>query len=331
MMDKIIKGLGWTVLAAVVIQLFSFFSTDMDDESYQTVFRDQYGIYALTLPKDLSFAGESIPFEDPEVLERFDREMLVNTYWQSNSLLLFKKAHRDLAVIEEILKKYGVPEDFKYIPVIESGLSNVVSPAGATGYWQILKETAKQHGLEVNDEVDERYDLEKSTEAACKYLLEAKEALGSWTLAAASYNMGIHGVRKQLERQKAGNYYDLLLNSETSRYVFRIIAAKEILNHPEKYGFHLREKDLYKPIPTKDVTIKGKVEHFADLAADHGINYKILKIHNPWLRQHYLTNPSGKTYTLKIPKKGYYPAVSVEPDADSTAAPMPAVPGDSLK
>lgn len=329
MMDRLIKFLGWSALALVGIQLFSFFSNEVDDESFATVFRDKYGIYALNLPKDVTFAGEEIPFDDPDVIERFDREMLVNTYWQSNSLLMFKKAHRDLPVIAEILKKNGIPEDFKYLPVIESGLSNVVSPAGATGYWQLLKETAKQYGLEVNDEVDERYDLVKSTEAACKYLKEAKEKLGSWTLAAGSYNMGINGMRRQLERQKAGNYYDLLLNSETSRYVFRILAAKEILNNPEKYGFHLREKDLYQHIPTKEVKVNGPIEHFADFALSQGVTYKVLKLHNPWLRQHFLTNKNGKSYSIQIPKKGYYPEVKNVDKlihmADSTSA----EPGDS--
>lgn len=278
----------------------------MTDDNFRMVFNEKYGIYALNLPEDITFAGEEIPFEDPEIYERFDREMLVNTYWQSQTMLFFKRSNRYFPIIEPILKKHGVPDDFKYLALIESGLSNVVSPAGATGFWQIMEATGKGYGLEINKEVDERYHVEKATTAACKYLLEAKKELGSWTLAAASYNMGISGVKKQLERQESKGYYGLTLNSETARYVFRILAAKEIMGNPEKYGFHFREKDLYELIPTRIVKVDTAVESFGKFAKNEGINYRILKYHNPWLRYDYLPNKTGKTYEIEIPLEGHF-------------------------
>lgn len=267
---------------------------------------NDYNIYAISVPEKLDFAGEKLPLNDPDVFERMDRELLVNTYWQSNGLLMFKRAEKYFPTIEPILKKYGVPDDFKYLAVIESGLTNVVSPAGARGVWQIMPATAKENGLEVNDNVDERYNLEKATEVACKYILKSKENLGSWTLAAAAYNGGNSGISKRLEEQEVTNYYDLLLGEETGRYLFRIVALKEILNHPQKYGFNFTEKDLYSAIPTYTVEVDTAVADFASFAKGYGINYKILKIHNPWLREPKLNNKSGKKYLIEIPKEGYY-------------------------
>ncbi len=297
----------FTVFAgvALVVTSLRFTHDNKIDEQFASEFNNDYKVYALTMPKDLSFAGETVPLEDPDVYERMDKELLVNTYWQSNGLLMFKRTAKYFPIIEPILKKNGIPDDFKYLAVIESGLTNVVSPAGATGMWQILKGTAEERGLEVNDEVDERYHLEKSTQAACEYLNEAHEKLGTWSLAAAAYNMGINGVQKQLERQKTDNYYDLLLNAETGRYVFRILAVKEILENPKKYGFNYRQKDLYQPIPTKVVTIDSSVTHFADFATHFKISYKTLKYHNPWLRDNYLSNKKNKTYRIEIPKEGF--------------------------
>ncbi len=265
-----------------------------------------YNIYAIDLPKTLDFAGESVPLENPDIKERLDRELLVNTYWQSNGLLLIKRANKYFPIIEPILKKNGVPDDFKYLAVTESGLQNVVSPAKATGFWQILKGTGKEYGLEINDNVDERYHLEMATEVACKYLKKSKEKFGSWTLAAAAYNAGNGGVSKQLKRQKATDYYNILFNSETSRYLFRIMAIREILNNPKKYGFNFEESHLYNSIPTYNVEVDTAVTNFADFAKEFKINYKILKIHNPWLREAHLNNKSRKKYTIKIPKDGYY-------------------------
>lgn len=270
---------------------------------------DNYKIVALPVPENLDFAGEGVPMDDPDVYERLDRELLVNTYWQSNALLLMKRANKYFPIIEPILKEEGVPEDLKYVAVIESGLTQAVSPARAVGFWQLLEGTGKEYGLEVNDNVDERYNIEKSTRAAADYLKKARERFGSWTLAAASYNAGQYGIDKQLERQKVDDYYDLLLGEETGRYIFRILALKEIMNHPQKYGFSFDEDDLYQPIPTFEVKVDTVVKDFPDFASQFGINYKTLKIHNPWLRDDHLNNASRRTYFIKIPEKGYYPAL----------------------
>lgn len=301
---KWINSLGWIGFILVSLLLFTRGTRDEnEDKQYMQAFQNSYGIYAVPIPEHASFAGEKPPLTDPEVLERLDREMLVNTYWQSSTLLLIKRANRFFPVIEPILKKNGVPDDFKYLALIESGLTNVVSPAGAAGFWQFLKESGKEFGLEVNDEVDERYHVEKATQAACNYLVAAKAKFGSWTLAAASYNMGLSGLEKQLERQGATNYYDILLNVETSRYIFRIMAVKIILENPTMYGFHFREKDLYEPLETQTIDIDSTVVDFALFAARYGISYKTLKFYNPWLRQNYLKNEEGKTYVIDLPKE----------------------------
>lgn len=268
---------------------------------------DAYKIVSLPMPENLNFAGESVPLVDPDVYERMDRELLVNTYWQSNALLLMKRANKYFPVIEPILEEEGIPEDFKYLAVIESGLTQAVSPARAVGFWQILEGTGKEYGLEINDNVDERYNVEKSTRVAADYLKKAKARFGSWTLAAASYNAGQYGVDKQLDRQKVDGYYDLLLGEETGRYVFRILALKEIMTNPEKYGFSFTESDLYEFIPVKKVRVDTVVKDFPDFAEQFGINYKILKVHNPWLRDDHLKNASRKEYFIDIPEEGYYP------------------------
>ena len=268
---------------------------------------NNYNVYALEMPDDLNFAGEAVPVEDPDIYERMDKELLVNTYWQSNGLLMFKRAQKYFPIIEPILKKNGVPDDFKYLAVIESGLVQTAkSPAGASGVWQIMAATGRENGLEVNSNVDERYNLEKATEVACDYLKKAKESLGSWTLAAAAYNAGNAGVSRRLKEQDVSGYYDLLLGEETGRYVFRIVALKEILSNPEKYGFNFNKNHLYKSVPTYKVEVDTAVTDFAQFAQRFGVNYKILKLHNPWLREPHLNNRSRKSYTIDIPKEGYY-------------------------
>lgn len=269
-------------------------------------FVKDYNVYALPVPKTMDFAGEPVPLSNPDIYERMDRELLVNTYWQSNGLLLLKRAHKYFPIIEPILKKNGVPNDFKYLAIAESGLTQAISPAGATGFWQIMETTGKEYGMEINENVDERYDIEKSTEAACAYLKKAKAKFGSWTLAAASYNAGMYGISFQQERQEVTNYYDLLLGSETSRYIFRILALKQILSHPHAYGFNFEESDLYKQVPVKEVNVDTAVTSFPKFSKQFDINYKILKLHNPWLREDHLNNKTGKRYSIKIPKKGYY-------------------------
>ncbi len=276
------------------------------DENLEKKIINEYNVYALNVPDELDFAGERVPLDNPDILERMDRELLVNTYWQSNALLMFKRANKHFPVIEPILEKHGIPNDFKYLAVIESGLLNVTSPAGAKGVWQIMRTTGRENGLEINTNVDERYNLEKSTEVACKYLLKAKEKFGSWTLAAAAYNAGVAGVSRRLKDQNVEDYYDLLLGEETGRYLFRIVALKEILNHPNKYGFNFRYQDLYQPIPTYKVEVDTAVTDFVKFSEQFGINYKILKLHNPWLREKHLNNKSRKQYFIEIPEKGYY-------------------------
>ncbi len=256
-------------------------------------------------PTNIDFAGEEAPLNISDVRERLDRELLINANLDATTLLIIKRANRAFPIIEPILAKYQVPDDFKYLAVIESGLVNAVSPAGARGVWQFMPATAKEKGMEVNDMVDERYHLEKSTEAACKYLVEAKAKFGSWTLAAASYNGGMTGVNKQIEMQQVSNYYDLLLNDETSRYVFRILALKEIMKDPAKYGFAIDLNQLYVNLPSKIITVDTSITDLAAFAKTQGINYKILKIHNPWLRDKKLLNPSKKKYELQIPLSGY--------------------------
>ena len=253
----------------------------------------------------MDFSGEEVPTFMADVQERLDKEMITNMNYHTNTTLVIKRANKVFPIIEPILKKYGVPDDFKYLAVIESSLVNAVSPAGARGVWQFMPATAKEKGMEVSDEVDERYHLEKSTEAACKYLLVAKEKFGSWTLAAASYNGGMNGISKKMEEQQVDNYYDLLLTEETSRYVFRILALKEIMKNSDKYGFKIPNEALYYAIPTKKIVIDTTITDLAKFAKTQGVNYKILKIHNPWLRDKKLTVTTGKKYEIEIPTSGY--------------------------
>ncbi|MFO7938651.1 MAG: lytic transglycosylase domain-containing protein [Bacteroidales bacterium] len=300
---------GGLVLLLLIIGggLFSYFTPGEKEvvDTHERNFRRDYAIYSLSLPDTLYFAQERVPVEYFDVKEGLDQELLINTYWQSKTLLLIKRANRWFPLIEPILKEQGIPDDFKYLVLVESDLTNAVSPAGAVGIWQLLKGTARDYGLEVDKEVDERYHFEKSTKAACAYFHDAHELFGSWTMAAASYNMGRNGLLRQVNRQKERTYYDLLLNKETSRYLYRAIALKIILQQPERYGFHLRPADLYYPIPTYTVSVDTSVTSFADFAKEFGINYKILKYFNPWLRDSFLKNPHGKSYQIEIPKEGY--------------------------
>lgn len=318
-MKKTIFSFLFVISLIGLIKFFSFSSYEVsDDQSFMNHFNSKYSIFSLPKPAtDIYFADERVPLENPDIWERFDKELLKNTYWQSNSLLLHKRAHKYFPIIEPILEEYQVPNDLKYLALIESGLENVVSPAGATGFWQIMKATGLEYGLEINNEVDERYHLEKSTRLACEFFLDAKKKFGNWTLSAAAYNMGRTGLQKQINRQKAYSYYDLLLNQETSRYVFRILAVKEIIENPKQYGFQLREKDLYQYVPSYKVQLDTAVEHWADFASHHEINYKLLKIHNPWLRQNYLKNSKQKKYEIQIPRKGYYHIQAKKASTDS--------------
>lgn len=256
---------------------------------------------SFDIPEKISFADESVPLTIPDVRERLDKELQINCYLHSNTIFLVKRAHRWLPQMEKILKKYNIPEDFKYLPLIESNLLNVTSPRDAVGYWQILESSGKELGLEINKEVDERYDPLKATEAACKYLRTAYKKFGDWTLVAASYNRGMGGIQRAMDDQRVDSYYDLYLNDETSRYVFRIIAIREIINNPTKYGFRINPQHLYEEEPLRYVEVNETIKDLVDFSRSQGINYKLLKRHNPWLRQEKLTVKRGEHYRIAIP------------------------------
>jgi hypothetical protein len=299
--------LGIIVTISLGFLLVTFFladSTTNANSNPDDNFPQGYKIISPEMPNYLEFAGEKIPTENFEVYERMEREFLSNTYWHSATILAIKRANRWFPVIEPILKKNNIPDDFKYLCVAESNLENVVSPAGATGFWQFMEEAGKKYGLEINSQVDERYHIEKSTEAACKYLQDSYILFGNWIASAASYNMGQDGVQKQQERQKAKNYFNLVLNSETSRFVARIVSLKYILQNPEKYGFDIEDDDKYEPLEFTEVTLDSSVSDLADYANGLGFNYFILKMYNPWLRDNYLSNKSQTVYKIKLPSEG---------------------------
>ena len=262
-----------------------------------------YKIKALKLPSGLNLAGERVPVEINDVKERMERELLVNTYWQSNGILLLKRVNRYFPILEPLLAKYNLPDDFKFLALAESGFTDETSSAGAAGIWHFMRTTGKEYGLEINENVDERYNIEKSTKVAAEYLIKAKEKLGSWTLAAAAYNAGNRGVSRRLEAQEVNNYYDVKLPDETERYIFRILALKEIITNPKKYGFIFDKEDLYTRKETRLVKVDTAISNLTLFAKEFGMNYKELKIHNPWLRQHKLNNKSRRLYEVKIPLK----------------------------
>ena len=272
-----------------------------ESEIYPKLKQNTLKVFSIKHPNNLDFCGENVPINSFDIRERFDRELLVNTYWQSNMMLLIKRANKWFPLIEEILNEEGIPNDFKYLAVVESGLENLRSPRGAKGFWQLMPYTAKEFGLEVNNNVDERYHVEKSTRVACKYLKKAKTKFGSWTLAAASFNRGIYGIEKELLKQKVESYYDLLLNDETRRYIFRILAVKIIMSNPKTYGFIFEQSDLYESTPVRIINWDLPIQNISSFAEEQGINYKLLKIFNPWLIQNHLNNKSRKKYQIKIP------------------------------
>lgn len=299
------------ILALLAFAAFEgfYYSRNMQktasDVDYQKAFIHSNKIFALVLPDTAEFAGEEAPLGLYYVREGLDRELMVNAYWHSSTLLMLKKSNRYFHIIVPILRRNNIPEDFKYLALIESGLSNVQSQAGAAGFWQFIPGTGKHFGLEISDQVDERYHLEKATEAACKLLRGSYNKFGSWTLAAAAYNVGEGRIAKEVERQKAGNYYDLYLPDETMRYIYRIIALKLLYEHPTEYGYFVRRKDLYPPIPTYNITIDSSISNLPVFAKNMNINYRLLKEFNPWLRSDKLTNPDKKKYVITLPKKGF--------------------------
>lgn len=271
-----------------------------EGQKHETFIGPRYQAMIVDVPRTVTFAGSEISLEEPDLRERLDRELHVNANWHSNTILLIKKANRWLPQIAEILKANGIPEDFKYVPVIESSLEeHARSSQNAIGFWQLLKGTAQDFGLEVNNEVDERYDPIKATEAACKYLKKAYEKFGSWPDVAASYNIGMRGFERRIDEQRVDSYFDILLNEETARYMFRILAVKAILEAPEDYGFHISSDQLYYPAKVKIVEVDKTIPDLVEFAQEHNITYKTLKRHNPWLREKRLT-VGRKTYQIKI-------------------------------
>lgn len=290
------------VIVVVQVVIILIFVSSATPESDKTVWESNTEFTSVIIPDKILFADEEMPLEQFDVREALDRELLSNAYFHSQTIRYIKLAPRYFPVIEPILEEMGIPDDFKYLAVAESGFNpRAASPAGAVGFWQFLTGTGQQYGLEINNEVDERYHIEKSTVAACKYLREAYNKYGNWTLAAASYNGGMARVQSQQTRQKMTEFYDLLFVEETQRYVFRIAALKLIMENPEQYNFVVKEDEKYPFIKTREVEINGPVKNFADFAIEQGINYKLLKDFNPWLRDDKLTNAAGKKYMVKIP------------------------------
>ncbi len=263
------------------------------------------GYYQLPdIPDTLTFCGEPVPLEDFDVRESLESELLKIMYWHSSTIIYLKRAGRYFPPMRKLLRANGVPEDFLYLCVCESGMDNAVSPAKAVGFWQLLESTGREGGLEVNSEVDERYDFEKSTVVACKYLKQAYAKFGSWTLAAAAYNCGQNGMQKVVNQQGQNSYYDLRHNQETARYVYRILAFKILMQSPEKFGFMLHKRDLYPEIDTRTIQVDTAITDMYAFAKSQALNYKMLKQLNPWLRDTKLTNKSGKTYNIKVLRDG---------------------------
>ena len=303
---------SWSIVLSIIVILnigiaaLLITGTTADAEPEVATLKTPAAFKAVEIPDSVTFAGEPVPLWRFDIREALDRELLVNSYFHSQTIRYIKMAPRYFSMIEPILREKGVPDDFKYLAVAESGFNpRAVSPARAVGLWQFLQGTGRDYGLEITSEVDERYHVEKSTYAACDYLLDSYERHGSWSMVAASFNAGNAGVQRQILRQKNASYYDLLFGEETSRYVFRIIALKLIMEDPGKYNLFVTEEEKYPIVPTRDVVITGKVIDFADFAMEQGINYKLLKDFNPWLRDNFLTNSLGKKYTVKIPVLDY--------------------------
>ena len=267
---------------------------------------NQHKIQDFELDHNFNFCNERVPLYSQDILERFEKEILKNAHWRTEIIMSYKRSGKYFPVIEKILSKNGIPNDFKYLPVVESGLDNVTSRSGAAGFWQFMRHTGQEYGLEINEHIDERYDLAKSTKAACKYFKEAHKKFKSWTLVAASFNIGINGLKKRLKNQQSDNYYDLHLNSESSRYVFRVVAVKDILSNPANYNYRLKPHQKYSPIRTKKIKIDYTIENWTDWAVKEKINIKILKIFNPWIRSNELPNDSKKAYFIEIPVEHIY-------------------------
>ena len=258
-------------------------------------------ILAVDISGEYDLAGEKVPIELPDIYERLDRELIINSYRHSSTLVHLKRSAKYFPAISIILQQYQIPDDFKYLAVAESALSNAISPSGAKGFWQFMKLASKEMELEVNSYVDERYHLEKATHAACQYILKLKERFGTWTNAAAAYNMGPTAFEREQNAQRETDYYRMNLSEETNRYVFRIVAIKEIMKNPDKYGFQLNEGDLYRPEEMRRILMTEPIENLGDWAHAMGISYRQLKYYNPWLINSKLPNSSNKEYIILVP------------------------------
>lgn len=287
-----------SIFGIISIAILTTAAIEKDDESKtnnDSTFIVSKQIY---IPDSATLFGERVPLEYYEVREALERELLVNVYYQSQTTQILKYKHRFFPTIDSILQANDIPQDFKYLAVAESGLRINISPKGAVGFWQIIESTAKQYGLTVSNEIDQRYDLEKSTEVACKYFQNAYKKFGNWTMAAASYNLGIGGLAKQAGYQGITSFYDLYTNSETSRYIFRILAFKLILENPERYGYIGIEP--YPTIKQKIVVVDSTISDLSAFARSQGSNYKMLKSLNPWLREKYLPNKDSIKYKITL-------------------------------
>jgi len=284
--------LSGVVFTLLLVSQFAFKNSNKDQPQW----------YPLTMPEELSFAGEKVPLERWDVKEKFDKELLLNYYNQGNILYLLKLANRNFPIISEKLKANGVPDDFKYLCIAESNMQSwAVSKSGAVGYWQFLDGTASGYGLEVSSQVDQRQDLEKATDAACKYFKQAYSKFGNWTAAAASYNCGQGGYNSQAVFQKTNNYYDLQLPEETNKYILRILTFKHLLENSEDLGFVIKEEEKYEAIPYRSVEVTATINDLAQYAISNGTTYKMLRAMNPWIRGKSLTVKGGRSYTIKLP------------------------------
>lgn len=298
------KWLGLFNIAMAAILVVFLFASNTGEESITEQPENALPqvIRPVSLEKPFDFAGEALPMDNFDVRQRLDKELIANSYRHSSTIVYLKSMYSYFPAIEKILEENDLPEDFKYLAVAESGLANETSPAGAKGFWQFMSATAKYYGLEVSSQVDERYHLEKATRAACSYLKDYHKQFGSWTLAAAAYNMGGPNLKKSIEQQKGPSYYDLNLNTETNRYIFRIVALKEIMSNPEKYGFYLETSEGYPPLDAyKEIVVEKSISDLGQYALDKGTTYRMLKVYNPWLLTSSLTVPSGKSYTIRLP------------------------------
>lgn len=287
----------------VLLQFSYLYFRETIADNYPSYQNNNFSVFGLSIPRNLSFCNEKIPTNDYALKDNLEKEFFKNKQWKNNAGYLFSKARKWFPYIEPILKKEGVPDDFKYVAVIESHLSNAISPMGAAGFWQLVPSTARHYGLIVNDNVDERLEVEKSTRAACKLIKYAYSIFKNWTLTAAAYNLGVGGIQNALAKQKTNNYYDLLLNSETGSFIYRILAYKTLFSNPEHLGLKKKSLKYYPKIPVKIIKIDSSITNLGHFAKTIKTNIAILKLFNPWLLGDRLENPGKNVFEIKIPKQ----------------------------